>query len=920
MPENTEENTPNQPEEQAPKAEEKGVNLRLIEDEMKQSYLDYAMSVIVSRALPDVRDGLKPVHRRILYAMYDMGMLHNKPFKKSARIVGEVLGKYHPHGDSAVYDTMARMAQDFSLRYPLIDGQGNWGSIDGDSAAAMRYTEARLRKISEDMLIDIDKETVKFVPNFDESLKEPSVLPSKLPNLLINGSSGIAVGMATNIPPHNLKEVCSGVVSLIDNPEKEFEEIMEHIHGPDFPTGGIILGTNGIKRAYAAGQGKIKVRAKTAIEEKAGRRSIIINEVPYMVNKAMLVEQIAELVKNKIITDISDLRDESDRDGVRVVIELKKDANSDVILNQLFKHSRMQVTFGINMLGLVNNEPKTLGIVEIIKEFIKHRQDVVRKATEFDLRKAEEKAHLLEGLKIALDNIDEVIKLIKSSKSVDPAREGLITRFSLSKVQAQAILDMRLQKLTGLEQDKIKKELEETLKRIEYLKEILASEERILNIIKKDCAELMEKYGDERKTEIEEVDDEEEDFDIADLIEEHKTVVTITHLGYIKRLPLSTYKQQHRGGKGVIATDIREGDFVEHLFVCSSHSHILFFTDKGQVHWLKVYQIPEGSRQAKGKAIVNLMGIGEGEKVTAAIPVREFDDNHNLIMATRKGIVKKTNLIYYSRPRKGGIKAIILDEDDALINVMKTDGNQQILLATRNGLAVKFNEKDARPIGRTARGVIGVRLRGDDEVMGMVAGDDNKALLTVTEKGFGKRTKISEYRLINRGGSGVINIKCNNKNGRVVSVMTVEDDNEVMFISQKGIIIRTIVHGISIIGRNTQGVRIMRLKSEDDKVVASAQIISEKTEEEVMEKETKEREENEEKEEAKLEDEPDAVERQKIKKERDMLEEAKKDDGMIFPTENGANEKTNGNSSMFDDVKNIQKMVKKNKQLRDGYI
>ena len=891
---------------------------RLIEEEMKQSYMDYAMSVIVGRALPDVRDGLKPVHRRILFAMHGLAMFHNKPFKKSARIVGEILGKYHPHGDTAVYDAIARMAQDFSLRYPLIDGQGNWGSVDGDSPAAMRYTEARLTKIAEEMLIDIDKETVKFVPNFDESLKEPSVLPSKLPNLLINGSSGIAVGMATNIPPHNLNEVCDGVIELIDNPEASMAEIMNHIKGPDFPTGASILGTTGIKLAHKTGEGKIKVRARTEIEEKAGKKRIIVKEIPYMVNKSMLVEQVAELVKLKAITDISDLRDESDRQGMRIVIELKKSANTDVVLNQLYKHSRLQVTFGINMLALVDNEPKTLGIAVLLNEYIKHRQSIVRKRTEFDLKKAEERTHILEGLKIALENIDEAVKLIKASSSVESAREQLITKFSLSKLQAQAILEMRLQKLTSLEQNKLKQELEQLLKLIEELKSILASESRILEIIKKDCLELKQKYGNDRRTEILE-SEEDEDIDIEDLIDAHKTVVTITREGYIKRLPLVTYSQQQRGGKGIIATDIREGDFVEQLFVAHSHSYILFFTGKGQVHWLKVYQIPEGSRQAKGKAIVNLVNIEPGEKVTAAIPIAKFDDKHNLIMATRKGIVKKTNLVYYSRPRKGGIKAILLDQDDELIDVKLTDGSQQILLATKNGSAVKFNEKDARPIGRTAHGVRGIRLRQDDKVVGMVIADDDKTLITITENGFGKRTKISEYRLINRGGYGVINIKCSERNGKVVEIKTVDDEDEVMFISKNGIIIRTRVHGISVIGRNTQGVRLMRLKSGDDRVVSAARIIFEEKE---VEKEEKKEEEKavdvaEEGEEDKLTDE----ERQKIAKEAEMIEQAKDEkEKMIFPTENGENsnsdeQKQDGkDTSYYDDVKNLQNLLKKKKQ------
>lgn len=801
------------------------VEARLIEDEMKQSFLDYAMSVIVDRALPDARDGLKPVHRRVLYGMHELGMFHNKPYKKSARIVGDVLGKYHPHGDSAVYETMVRMAQDFSLRYPLVNGQGNWGSIDGDSAAAMRYTEARLQRIAEEMLIDIEKETVNFVDNFDGSLKEPSVLPSKIPNLLINGSSGIAVGMATNIPPHNITETCDAIITLIKKPESEFEDLMIHVKGPDFPTGGIILGDAGIRLAYKTGEGKVKVRAKTTVEERAGRKKIIVSEIPYMVNKSALVEQIADLVKDKVITDISDLRDESDREGMRIVIELKKDGNDDVVLNQLFKHSRMQVTFGINMLALVGREPKTLGLVEMMREFILHRKEVIRRRTEFDLKKAQEKAHILEGLKIALSHIDKIIALIKSADTVEHARERLVSEYSLSKEQAQAILDLRLQKLTSLEQSKIIEELKELVALIHELKSILSSEEKILGIIVGELEEMKQKYGDKRKTQIVEgLDDEIIDFE--DLIEEHSTVVTITRQGYIKRIPLDTYKQQNRGGKGIIATEVREGDFVEKLFVASTHSYILFFTDKGQVHWLKVYNIPEGSRQSMGKAIVNLIEISAEEKVTVAVPIMEFDDKRNLIMATKKGIVKKTNLIHYSRPRKGGIKAIILDDDDKLISVVLTSGKDQILLATKDGLAVKFSEEDARPIGRTARGVIGVRLKDDDEVIGMVIADDSKTILTVTENGFGKRSQISEYRLINRGGSGVINIKCSERNGKVVSILDINDDDEIMFISKNGIVIRTSAGQISTIGRNTQGLTLMKFKSEDDVVVAAAKVYS----------------------------------------------------------------------------------------------
>lgn len=806
---------------------------RLIEDEMKQSYLDYSMSVIVGRALPDVRDGLKPVHRRVIYTMWETGLLHNKPFKKSANVVGNCMARYHPHGDSAIYDTLVRLAQDFSLRHPLVNGQGNFGSIDGDNAAAMRYTEARLKKLAEEILQDIDKETVDFQPNFDGSLKEPSVLPSKVPNLLINGSSGIAVGMATNIPPHNLSEVVDGVVKVIENPEIETLELMKYIKGPDFPTGGIIYGTNVLKMAYEYGRGKVKVRAKTHIEEHKSKDFLIVDEIPYMVNKSHLIQQIADCVKTKKIVGISDLRDESDRDGMRIVIELKKDADSDVIINQLFKHTRMQETFGINMLALVNNVPKVMGLKAIVQNFISHRQEVVRRRTQFELKKAEDRAHILEGLLIALSDIDKTIKIVKKSKSPEEARNALMSAFKLSEKQAQAILDMRLQRLTSMEQDKIKAEHENLIKLIAELKSILASEEKILDIIKKELQELKENYADERRTELVEGGDE-LDIDIEDLIEDDEMIVTITHSGYIKRLSIDTYRQQRRGGKGIRATETKEGDFLEHLFVARNRSYILFFTDKGRVHWLKVYKIPESGRYSKGKAIVNMLDITQEEKITAFIPVREFDEDHFLILATKKGIVKKTNIMAYSRPRRGGIIAINLDDGDNLINAKLTDGEQQIILATKNGMAVKFSEKDARSIGRTSHGVIGIRLKGKDEVIGMVIADDNQTLLTITKNGFGKRTKISEYRLINRGGTGVINIQCSERNGDVTAVKSVDNTNELMLISKKGIIIRTSAQDISTIGRNTQGVRLMRLNT-DDAVVAAAKIVTPEEEEKVEE-------------------------------------------------------------------------------------
>ncbi|MBR9677574.1 DNA gyrase subunit A [Candidatus Woesearchaeota archaeon] len=808
----------------APKAPTEKIVPREINEEMKTSYLDYAMSVIVGRALPDARDGLKPVHRRILYAMNELGMASNKPFKKCARIVGEVLGKYHPHGDSAVYDSLVRMVQDFSLRYPLINGQGNFGSVDGDNAAAMRYTEARLSKAAETLLEDIEKETVNYQPNFDDSLKEPTVLPAKMPNLLVNGSSGIAVGMATNIPPHNLSEVTGALMILIDNPETSIAELMNYLPGPDFPTGATIMGKNGINSAYQTGKGHIKLKAKTIIEERKGRERIIVTELPYMVNKAALIEHIADMVKNKKIEGISDLRDESDRDGMRMIVELKKDASSDVVLNQLYKYSRLQVTFGVNMLALINNQPKLMNLKELLQHFIDHRVEVITRRTQYDLTKAQEKAHLLEGLIIALNDIDRVVELIKKSNSAEIAKTGLMQNYKLSETQAKAILEMRLQRLTGLEQEKIREEHKELLKLIEELKSILASHQKILDIIKSELEELKNKFSDARKTNI--LDVEDEDLDIEDLIEQEDVVVTLTHAGYAKRLPIDTYKSQRRGGKGIIATGTKEEDWVEQIFVSSTHDYLLFFTNKGKVHWLKVYKIPEASRQARGKAVINLLNLEEGEQVYSCIPIKEFDDNHYLLMATKNGVIKKTSLSAYSRPRKGGIIAINLDDNDQLINTVLTDGEQQIILASSNGKAVKFHERDARSIGRTSRGVRGISLKKGDELVGMVLANDEDALLTITENGFGKRTKISEYRLINRGGSGVINIQTTSRNGKVVSVKAVTAHDEVMLISKNGIIIRTAAQGISMIGRNTQGVRLMRMKSSDDKVVAAAKIIT----------------------------------------------------------------------------------------------
>ena len=797
---------------------------QVIEEEMERSYLDYAMSVIVGRALPDVRDGLKPVHRRILFAMNDMGMVHTKPFKKCARIVGEVLGKYHPHGDIAVYDALVRMAQNFSMRYPLIEGQGNFGSIDGDSAAAMRYTECRLARIADEMLLDIDKETVEFSPNFDGSLKEPLVLPAKLPNLLVNGSSGIAVGMATNIPPHNLKEIAEGIISLVDNPEVTVEELFKIIKGPDFPTGGIISGTNGIKECYLTGRGRIIVKAKAEIEKHGERERIIVTEIPYQVNKSLLIEEMAECVKDKRIKGISDIRDESAREGIRVVIEIKRDTPANVVLNQIYKHTRMTTTFGAIMLALVNNEPKTLNLKEILGEHLQHRRIIVRKRTEFDLKKAQERAHILEGLIVAINNIDEIVKRIKASKNVDEARNMLIGNYKLSDAQARAILDMKLQKLSSLEQEKIRKEHKDLLQLIQELKSILASEQKILDIIKKELKELSEKFGNERKTKIEFV--EEEELVIEDLIKEESVVVTISHAGYVKRIPADTYRAQQRGGKGVIGAGTRDEDFIERLFIASTHSYILFFTNKGNVHWLKVYRIPEASRQAKGTAVVNLLQIDKDEKIAAFVRVDEFDDKHYLVLATKKGTIKKTNLIEYSRPRQSGIIAIVLEEGDTLVNALLTDGDKQIVLGTKNGMAIKFHESDARPIGRTSKGVRGIMLKEEDEVVGMDLANDEKALLTITENGYGKRTGFVEYRRIGRGGVGVINIQCTERNGQVAVIMAVEEEDEVMLISKDGIIIRMPAKGISVIGRNTQGVRLMKLEG-GDKVISAAKVVNE---------------------------------------------------------------------------------------------
>ncbi|TGU74664.1 DNA gyrase subunit A [Geomonas terrae] len=796
-----------------------------IEDEMKRSYMDYAMSVIVGRALPDVRDGLKPVHRRCLYAMYDMSNDWNKPYKKSARVVGDVIGKYHPHGDTAVYDTLVRMAQDFSLRYPLVDGQGNFGSIDGDSPAAMRYTEIRMEQLAHELLNDLDKETVAFGPNYDDSLKEPLVLPSKFPNLLVNGSAGIAVGMATNIPPHNLSEVIDAIVAIIDNPQLTFEELVELVPGPDFPTGGFIYGREGIMKAYSTGRGIIQMRAKVQIEtqKKTERQSIVVTEIPYQVNKARLVEKIAELVKEKKIEGISDLRDESDREGMRVVIELKKDENPTIILNHLYKQTQMQSSFGIIMLAIVHNRPRVLTLRETIDFFIEHRKEIVTRRTIFDLKKAEARAHILEGLKIALDNLDEVIALIKASASPAEAKVGLMEKFGLSDLQAQAILDMRLHRLTGLEREKILEELREILKYIARLKEILASEAEILKIIVGELLELKDKFGDKRRSEIVM---QTADISLEDTIVEEDMVVTISHTGYIKRNAVTLYRAQRRGGKGKTGMKTKEEDFVEQLFIASTKDYLMFFTDAGKVYWLKVYEIPEAGRAARGKAIVNLLNLANNEKITTILPVKEFVDDKFIMMATRNGVVKKTNLMEYSHPRVGGIIAVNLDEGDKLISVALTDGKQDVLLATATGKAIRFKEDDVRTVGRVSRGVRGMTLEDDDVVIGMEILNENftdSTIFTVTENGYGKRTEISEYRTQTRGGKGVITIKTTERNGQVVDIKQVVDDNDLMLITDQGKILRVSVAGFSIIGRNTQGVRLM-VKEENERVVAVARL------------------------------------------------------------------------------------------------
>jgi DNA gyrase subunit A len=795
-----------------------------IEDEMRLSYLDYAMSVIVGRALPDVRDGLKPVHRRILYGMNEMGLGAARPYRKSAKIVGEIMGNYHPHGDSAIYDTLVRMAQDFNMRYPLVDGQGNYGSVDGDPAAAMRYTEARLTKLAEEMLVDIDRETVNFAPTYDESSEEPVVLPARIPNLLVNGAGGIAVGYATNIPTHNLGEVTNGLITLLDRPESTIQELMEYIPGPDFPTAGFIYGTQGIKDAYETGRGLLTVRAKADIEveERTDRARIIVSELPYQVNKAKLIEKIADLIHEKRLEGISDLRDESDRDGLRIVIELKRNENPTVILNQLYKQTNMQTTFGVIMLALVQNRPMVLNLKQILEAFIEHRKEVVVRRTAYDLRKAEERAHILEGLKRALESLDEVIALIRGASSPETARHGLMDQFELSELQANAILDMRLQRLTQLEQDKLAQEYRELLARIEHLRSILGSEEMVRTIVKQEIQEIQERFADDRRTQIVPVEAE---LNMEDLIAEEEVVVTISHTGYIKRNAASIYRAQHRGGKGKVGMGVKDEDFVEQIFTASTHDFLLFFTDAGRVYWLKVYQLPDVGRASKGKAIVNVLALNQGEHVTATLPVRVFSEDHFVVMATQKGYIKKTDLSAFSHPRQGGIIALTLEEGDRLLGVDITDGTRDILLGTRLGIVIRFREEDVRPVGRTARGVRGIALSKENAVIGMVTitGESQSSILTVTERGYGKRTQVEEYRTQSRAGKGVISVKVTEKNGPAISFHQVWDADEVMLMSAEGMILRARMGDIREIGRNAQGVRLMDLP-EDDRLVGVAKL------------------------------------------------------------------------------------------------
>ncbi|THJ18997.1 MAG: DNA gyrase subunit A [Nitrospira sp. CG24B] len=797
-----------------------------IEDEMKSSYLDYAMSVIVGRALPDVRDGLKPVHRRILFGMNEMGLASNRAYRKSAKIVGEIMGNYHPHGDTAIYDTLVRMAQNFNMRYPLVDGQGNYGSMDGDSAAAMRYTEARMTKLAEEMLADIDKETVDFGPNYDESRQEPLVLPSRVPNLLINGAGGIAVGYATNIPTHNIAEIIDGLLLLLENQDVTIAQLMKKIPGPDFPTAGFIYGMSGIKDAYETGRGLLKLRAKVVVEidERTDRERLIVTEIPYQVNKVSLIKKIAELVQEDRIKGISDLRDESsDREGVRVVIELKRGEIPLVVLNNLYKHTPLETTFGVIMLALVNNRPEVLNLKQILHHFLDHRREVVVRRTAYELRKAEERAHILEGLKIALDNLDAVIALIRRSQSPDEARAGLMRQFGLTDIQAGAILDMRLQRLTQLERTKLVEEYQDVLKQIEYLKSILANQELVRTIIKDELTEIREAYKDERRTLIVK---EEAEITLEDLIAAEEVIVTISHAGYIKRNAVSLYRAQRRGGKGKIGMGIKEEDFVVNLFTASTHDSLLFFTDAGKVYWLKVHEIPEASRGAKGKALVNLLALSSNEKVTATLPVKEFRDDRYIVMGTKKGIIKKTELSAFSNPRQGGIIALGLESGDRLISVQLTDGQREILLGTRQGLTIRFKEEEVRSMGRTAYGVKGITLEEGNEVIGMetITPDSTTSILTVTEGGYGKRTPVGEYRIQGRGGKGIISVKTTERNGLAVGFLQVRDDDQIMLMAAQGKVLRCKVDDIREIGRNTQGVRILDLDGEGDRVVGVARL------------------------------------------------------------------------------------------------
>jgi DNA gyrase subunit A len=794
-----------------------------LEDEMRRSYLDYAMSVIVGRALPDVRDGFKPVHRRVLFAMHEAGNTHDKPYKKSARIVGDVMGKYHPHGDTAIYDTLVRLAQDFSMRYPLVDGQGNFGSIDGDAPAAMRYTEVRMARLAHEMLADIEKDTVDFGPNYDGQLQEPLVLPSRLPNLLVNGSSGIAVGMATNIPPHNLGEICDALVAQIEDPEITIAGLMEHVKGPDFPTSGYLMGMEGIRQAYTTGRGSLIMRARATVEEggKRGKDRIVITEIPYQVNKTRLIEQIAGLVNDKRVEGITDIRDESDRDGIRVVCDLRRDAVARVILNQLFKHTQMQESFGAIFLAIVNNRPAVLNLKQMLQHFIDHRREVIVRRTQFDLARAEERAHILEGLKIALDNLDEMVALIRQARTPDEARQAMRLRFRLSDTQASAILEMRLQRLTGLERQKIVDEYTETLKEIARLREILANERLVYGLMVEELREIRKTYGDPRRTEIMPAPGE---ISVEDLIAEEEMVITVSHAGYMKRNPLTLYRSQRRGGKGRTGMTTREEDFVEHLFVASTHASILIFTTKGRVHWLKVHEIPQIGAAGKGKNIINFVNLTSEEKVAAMVAVKDFTEDRTVVFCTRKGIVKKTPLAAYGNPRAGGIIAIGIDEGDELLSANQTDGKQELFMATSLGQAIRFPEEDVRPMGRGAHGVIGMRLEGEDAIVEMdVLKPDAGTMLTVTEKGYAKRTEVAEYRLQGRGGSGIINLKVTDKTGPVVQVMQVADHDQVMVITAFGKIIRTRVRDISLLGRPTQGVRLIHLE-DGDTVVAVARV------------------------------------------------------------------------------------------------